>query len=187
MNIGGWTCCYVLLEHRTPAEAAALLGGRLSDVVRSERDAAAESVPHPSVGSAGEGWTVVIDPHFTYGDADTLPAGWSSVGRVVRLEVIELEQFSHAEVWIGGVGAWGVSFEGELDERPIASADLPYDLEHLAAAVGPARDAETWYRVPMLAAQWVTGWHPRWEEARREHMFTEVVVPDQAGRPAGAS
>lgn len=186
VNTGSWSCCYVLLENRTPAEVAALLGGRLPDVVRSERDAADESIPHPSVGSAGAGWTVVIDPHFAYGDADALLAHWSSAGRVVRLDVIEREQFSHAVVWIDGVEAWEVSFEGELDELPHASPSLPYGLEHLAAAVGPARDAATWYRVPMVAARLVTGRHPRWEEARCERSFTEVVAADRAGRPGGA-
>ncbi|WP_144124972.1 hypothetical protein [Catellatospora sichuanensis] len=173
----------MLLENRTPAEVAALLGGRLSAVVRSERDAAAQSVPNPSVGSGGAGWTVLVDPHFAYGDADSLLSRWSSAGRVVRLDVIERERFSHATVWIDGVVAWEVSFEEELDERPTASANIPFDLERLAAAVSPVRDAETWYRVPILAARLVTGWHPRRNEARGDRAFAEVIVPGREGRP----
>jgi hypothetical protein len=183
VNAESWSCCYVLLENRTPAEVAALLGGHLSDVFRSEREAAAESAPYPSVGPAAVGWTVLIDPHFSLGDSDAQLGRWSVAGRVVRLEVIERELFSHALVCADGVVAWEVSFEGELDERPLASERLPYDLEQLAATIGPDGDAETWYRVPIAAAQLVTGWDLGWEEAGPYRSYREIV-PDRAGRSA---
>ncbi|WP_191840605.1 hypothetical protein [Catellatospora chokoriensis] len=38
----------------------------------------------------------------------------------------------------------------------------------------------------LAAARSVTGWCPRWEEARCERSCTELVVADRAGRPGGA-
>src|SRR4051794_7881275 len=84
-----WVCGYVLLEQRDEGQTAALLGGELSGPRRSERDASDMSAPWPSVGPTGNEWTLIIDPHFEFGDAHDELGRCSAGTRVARLLVIQ--------------------------------------------------------------------------------------------------
>ncbi len=183
VSVKSWACCYVLVEDLASAEVAALAGGRLSGALLSERQATESSAPWPSVGPACEGWTVVVDPHFEFGDSDVELRQWSVGTRVVRLQVLDREAFSHASVWVGGEIAWDVSFDSELDDRPCLDGRFPYHLDELAPMIA-GQGAEAWYRVPISAVQRVTGWHPRpaGDEAD-EQRFAELLYD----RPAGVA
>lgn len=172
MNDAGWACCcYLLLENRTPADVAALVGGRLSDVVRPEHEADQESATRPAVGPAGPGWTVVVDPHFEFGDAQDLIAAWSAGTRAVRLMVIEREGFSHATAWADGAVRWDISYEEEMDDSPRIGGAFPFD-------------AGDGYRAPIDAVRAVTGWQPRTADRL---LLAELIYPlsfSRVARPA---
>jgi hypothetical protein len=129
---------------------------------------------------------MVIDPHFEFGDSDEDLAQGSVGTRIVRLAVIERERFSHAEVWIGGRMAWEMSFEGELDERPVVGGRFPYDIDQLARAISPAglHDHETCYRVPIAAVERLVGWRRDLSDGQVDQpRFAQLVYP----RPVGVA
>ncbi|MET0420006.1 MAG: hypothetical protein ABW022_28670 [Actinoplanes sp.] len=167
MDDAGWACCcYVLVENRTAAEVAAVLGGQLSDVVRFEDEADQEKASWPAAGPAGGGWTVVVDPHFEFGDAEEEMRAWSAGGRAVRLMVIAREGFSQATAWVDGGVRWDISYEDGLDDRPRVGGALPYDVEALSAG--------DWYQAPISAARLATGWQPRGSE---RPLLAELIYP----------
>jgi hypothetical protein len=175
-------CCYLLVENRTPAQVAALLHATLAEAMRSEREASLSSAPWPSAGAVDDTWTIIIDPHFEFGDADADLQQWSAGTRVARLQFIEREKFSHASVWAHGELTWEVSFEPELDERPVVSPDFPYVLGELAQTIDAVGDPETWYQVPAVAVQQLTGWRVSQSSGDGDQLwFTELHYP----RPAG--
>jgi hypothetical protein len=136
MSEPGWASCYVFVEGRSPEQVAALFGGHLAGPLLSAREADTPTAPWPSVGPAGGRWTMVIDPHFEFDDRSDDDLAPGSVGtRIVRLAVIEREWFSHTKVWVDGRAAWEVSFEGELDDRPLVGGRFPYDLDEFARAI----------------------------------------------------
>jgi hypothetical protein len=149
MDDAGWACCcYVLVEGRPATEVAALLGGHLSEVVRREQEADQEWAAWPAVGPAASGWTVVVDPHFEFGDALT---AWSAGTRVVRLMVIEREGFSQATAWSDGELRWDISYEEGLDHAPCVTGSFPYEVQALGAG----------YQAPINAVRAATAWQPR--------------------------
>ena len=167
MDDAGWACCcYLLLENRSAAEVAALLGGRLSEVELGEGEADQVTASWPAAGPAAPGWTVVVDPHFEFGDA--APA-WSAGTRAVRLMVIEREGFSQATAWADGEIRWDISYEEEIDQVPCVSGTLPYDV----AALG----VDGWYRAPINAVRAATTWQPRPTDHLR---LAELLDPRQA-------
>jgi hypothetical protein len=119
VSLAGWESCYVFVQDRSPEQVAALFGGQLVGPLLSAREADTPKAAWPSVGPAGRRWTMVIDPHLEFGDSDDAFAPGSVGTRIVRLAVIEREWFSHTKLWVDGTAAWEVSFEGELDDRPL--------------------------------------------------------------------
>ena len=178
-----WECCYVLVEDRSADDVAALLGGRLGDRRHREPDAALRSAAWPAIGPARGGWTVLVDPHFEFGDAHDQLREWSRGTRVVCLLVIERELFSHALAWADGELAWQASFEGEVDDRPSVSGQMPVEPDVLARPLGPMDDPRTWYRVPVAAVELVTGWRPARSKPKAQPLFAQVVYP----RPLGVA
>ena len=102
----------MLVKDRAAGDVATLLGECLGDLRQVEGDAARRSAAWPSVGPASGGWTVLVDPHFEFGDAHDHLHEWSRGTRVVCLLVIERELFSHAPAWADDELAWQVSVEG---------------------------------------------------------------------------
>jgi hypothetical protein len=183
MGDDGWACCYVLFRDRGAADVASLLGGTLSAPTRTEREATKLSAPWPTVGPASEAWTVVIDPHLELGDADAELRQWSVGTQVVRLLVIESEAFSHASVWANGEIVWDVSFEGELDDRPLVDERFPYDVDEIASTIDAVPGPQAWYQVPVVGVQRLTDWHPRPSKGGPDQSFADLVYP----RPPGVA
>ena len=175
-------CCYVLAENRSAFELAALLNGRLAGPARSESEAATASAAWPAAGIASNGWGLLVDPHFEFGDADNELQQWSMCGRVGRLQVIEHQIFGHATLWADGKLVWEVSYEAELDDRPLTSEQLPYDLDVLAAGIGSLDDPLTWYRVTAEVFHLATSWRPAYDSSDQPSL-TQLVYP----RPAGVA
>lgn len=178
-----WECCYVLVEGRSEHDVAALMGGRLNDRRQGERDAAQRSAAWPAIGPAGGGWTVLVDPHFEFGDAPDQLREWSRGTRVVCLLVIERTLFSHALSWADGELAWQASFEGEVDKRLSVSGQMPAEPDAVARQIGPMDDPRTWYRVPVVAVELVTGWRPARSNPAAQPSFAQVAYP----RPVGVA
>jgi hypothetical protein len=177
-------CCWILFAGRTVADVVTLLNARPAGAARSQLDATDPSAPWPSVGPAGGGSTLIIDPHFEFGDMDSQLRQYSLGTRILRLLVIEHEKFSHATEWADGEIMWEVSFEGELDERPVISDRFPFDLDELASTMGTRRDPEVWYQVAVVAVQRRTGWRPRLARGDADELWgTELVYP----RPSGVA
>jgi hypothetical protein len=161
MSEPGRESWYVFVQDRSPERVAALFGGHLVGPLLSASEADTLTAAWPSVGPAGGRWTMVIDPHFEFGDSDVVLAPGSVGTRIVRLAVIEREWFSHTRMWVDGTAAWEVSFEGELDDRPLVGGRFPYDLDEFARAINLAglQDHETCYRVPVATVERLVGWH----------------------------
>jgi hypothetical protein len=187
MSEPGWASCYVFVEGRSPEQVAALFGGHLAGPLLSAREADTPTAPWPSVGPAGGRWTMAIDPHFEFDDRSDDDLAPGSVGtRIVRLAVIEREWFSHTKVWVDGRAAWEVSFEGELDDRPLVGGRFPYDLDEFARAISLAglQDHQTCYRVPIAAVERLVGWRRDLNDGQPdEARFARLVYP----RPAGVA
>jgi hypothetical protein len=107
----------------------------------------AGSGPHAVSG----GWTVLADPGFELGDAGDELRQRSVGTRVVRLLVIEREGFSHATAWVDGEVAWEISYEAELDERPLVSDGFPSEVP---------TDRADFFPAAIMAVQSMTGWRP---------------------------
>lgn len=178
-----WESRYVLVEDRSAADVAELLGGRLDDRRHGERDAALRSAAWPAIGPASGGWTLLVDPHFEFGDAHDQLREWSRGTRVACLMVMERELFSHALAWTNGELAWQASFEGEVDDQPAISGQIPVEPDVLARRLGPMDDSKTWYRVPIDAVELVTGWRPAGSKPAAQSSFAQVVYP----RPMGVA
>ncbi|GAA2584422.1 hypothetical protein GCM10010435_72820 [Winogradskya consettensis] len=127
--------CYVLIENRSQSS---LLGDRS----RGQAE------------SANATWTLLVDQHFAFGDADPELRRWSTGTRVARLHV--LEDFAHATAWTDGNLDWEISYEAELDNFPLTSHAFPYDL----ATLVPTEDPGAWLQAPAAAIQRLTNWHP---------------------------
>lgn len=136
------------------------------------------------MGPAADGWTVVIDPHFEFGDSDIELRQWSVGTRIARLQVIEQALFSHATVWANGGVVWDVSYEAELDERPLLDSRFPYELDALKSTVGPAEGPHTWFRVLVAAVARLTGRQPRPGQESGRPTFAELVYARSAGTAA---
>jgi hypothetical protein len=108
---------------------------------------------------------------------------WSRGARIVCLQVIERELFSHALAWAEGRLVWQVSFEGEVDNRPVVSGRMPADPDVLARQLGSVDDPRTWYRVAVAAVELVTGWRPARSKPAAQPSFAQVVYP----RPMGVA
>ena len=183
MDDDGWACCYVLVENRSALDLAALLGGRLTGPDRTETEAVKASASWPAAGIASNGWAVLVDPHFELGDADADLQQWSIGGQVGRLLVIERERFSHATLWAEGRVSWEVSYEAELDVRPLVGGQFPYDLDGLAAGIGSPDDPQTWYQVPVQAFRLVAKWQPCLDDTPDQPSLAQLIYP----RPAGVA
>jgi hypothetical protein len=153
----------------------------LAGPVRPEHEAAKASAAWPAAGAASNGRALLVDPHFEFGDANAEMQQWSTRGRVGRLQVIEQERFSHATLWADGKIAWEVSYEAELDDRPLTTGQFPYDLDALAAGIGSPDDPQTWYQVPAEAFRLATNWQPCRGDDRDQPPLIELRYP----RPAG--
>lgn len=190
-DAGRWCeCCYVLIEDRSSDDVATLMGGHLDDVRQVERDAARRSAEWPSLGPASKDWTVLVDRHVEFGDADKQLQEWSKNTRIVRLLLIERALFSHASAWADGELVWQASFDGEVDGRPSIIGRTPVELDVRSRQFGPIGDPRAWYRLPIAAVELVTGWRPACSEDRTQpseemarSSFAQVVYP----RPVGVA
>lgn len=180
MEGADWACCYVLVEGRSADDIAAMLGGQPSDKTCEERGAG--EAPWLAVGTIGDGWALLVDPHFEYGDSADELLHWSEGTRIVCLQIIEPEGFSHAMVWTAGALAWEISYEAELDARPLVDGQPPYDLDAIARTIGPLDDSRTWCQVPIAVVRLLTGWQPGLGGDRGQVLLREVVR--QAARRA---
>jgi hypothetical protein len=131
----------------------------------------------PAIRTVDSGWTVLVDPHFKFGDAHEQLQECSRGTRVVCLMVIERELFSHAMAWTDGALTWQASFEGELDDRPSVSGQMPVKPDVLARQLGPTDDPMTWYRVPVAAVELVTGWRPTRPQPATHPTSTQAAHP----------
>jgi len=117
-------------------------------LLHSYHQAAEPSASWPSIGPGSPGWTLLIDPHFEFGDADPEIQQWSAGTRIVRLQIIERQRFSHATAWADGTREWDVSFDADLDERPLVDARFPYSEDRLSAQRNPPRTSTPGTRFP---------------------------------------
>jgi hypothetical protein len=186
-----WGCCYVLVENRSPRQVAALLSGTLSGRNLSGREAHGESVAWPSIGPAVAGWTLVVDPHQEFGDADDELRVSSAATRIARLVLVgEPDPFSYASVWNNGSDAWSLSFD-RIDDEPVIGGALPDEIDELRRALGAGdrhgqflEYAEAAYQLAISAVGLVTGWRYDPQDPRGDDTdFAEFTYP----RPVGVT
>ncbi|GHJ47952.1 hypothetical protein Cs7R123_52940 [Catellatospora sp. TT07R-123] len=75
--------------------------------------------------------------------------------------------------------AWQISYEGELDERPTPDDGFPYDVDELAAGIGPL-SPYTWYQVPVAAVRLAVGWEPGMVGCADGELFAELTQLSRA-------